>query len=117
MDNSREQFFPHQSPAAPVGTQPPEAADGGSIQRPSDGIRTRPQPAVRIRTTNHILTAEEVMELVRKAGVGRSIRRVTEYCQRGDLDAFRDPDERRWYVTPARGSRSNRRTMYGKPDH
>jgi hypothetical protein len=47
------------------------------------------------------LTAKEVVERLRQAGVPRSIRRVTEYCQRGDLDTFRDPDERRWYVTPA----------------
>jgi hypothetical protein len=102
MDASQEQFSQYQQlPTAADGTQPPATAVSGSEPLPSDGIRSRPQPTARIRTVDHIVTAEEVVALLRKAGVPRSIRRVTEYCQRGDLDAFRDPDERRWYVTPA----------------
>jgi hypothetical protein len=42
-----------------------------------------------------LLTAEELVQLLWQAGVPRSIRSITEYCARGD------PDERRWYVTPA----------------
>jgi len=101
MDESQQQFMSHLSPAAADGMQTTETVGGGSLPQSSDGIRARPLPTARIRTADHILTAEEVVELLRTAGVGRSIRRVTEYCQRGDLDAFRDPDERRWYVTPA----------------
>jgi hypothetical protein len=102
MDASHEQFSQQPQPfAADGGTQPLATVVSGSAPPPSDDSRARPQSAARIRTADHILTADEVVELLRKAGVPRSIRRVTEYCQRGDLDAFRDPDERRWYVTPA----------------
>jgi hypothetical protein len=102
MDASREQFSQQpQPPTADGGTQPLATEVSGSAPPPSDDSRARPPSAARIRTVDHILTAEDVVELFRKAGVSRSIRRVTEYCQRGDLDAFRDPDERRWYVTPA----------------
>jgi hypothetical protein len=93
MDTFHEQF--------PQQPQPHATVASGSVPLSSDDSRTRPQSAARIRTADHILTADEVVELFRKAGVPRSIRRVTEYCQRGDLDAFRDPDERRWYATLA----------------
>jgi hypothetical protein len=88
-------------PAACSRQQWQPAAAYRSPPTASAADRSRPQPTARIRTADHILTAEEMVELLRKAGVPRSIRRVMEYCQRGDLDAFRDPDERRWYVAPA----------------
>ncbi len=102
MDGSYAQFSSPPLPSSTTdGTSPSLAAASGSEPRPSDGIRTRPPTTARLRTADHILTAEEVVQRFRQAGVPRSIRRVTEYCARGDLDAFRDPDERRWYVTPA----------------
>ncbi len=53
------------------------------------------------RRNEHTLTSLEAMRLFERSGVPRSQRSIERYCRDGKLDCFLDPDEDRYYATPA----------------
>jgi hypothetical protein len=62
-------------------------------------------PDTASRKQNHTLTVREVTRLFEAAGVARSERSIVNWCQRDTLgasrlDAYYDPNERRYFVTP-----------------
>jgi hypothetical protein len=62
-------------------------------------------PNVSERKENHTLTVREVARLFEVAGVARTERSITNWCQPSRsgiarLDAYFDPNERRYFITP-----------------
>ena len=54
---------------------------------------------------NHTLTVREVARLFEAAGVSRTERSITNWCQPNKtgiarLDAYLDPNERKYFITP-----------------
>jgi len=103
----------HNTPAEGFGTVPnvaesfgkvPQVAEGfGSMRKDAEGFRTVPQAAeARDKFT---LNVREVARMFEAAGVARSERSIVNWCQRnalgvGKLDAYFDPNERRYFITP-----------------
>ena len=57
------------------------------------------------RRENHTLTVREVARLFEAAGVSRTERSITNWCQPNKtgiarLDAYLDPNERKYFITP-----------------
>jgi hypothetical protein len=62
-------------------------------------------PGTSARTENHTLTVKEVASMFEVAGVARTERSITNWCQPNRsgvarLDAYFDPNERRYFITP-----------------
>lgn len=53
------------------------------------------------RRDEHALTSLEVAKRFEQSGIPRSQRSIERYCRDGKLDCFLDPDEDRYYATPA----------------
>jgi len=79
-------------------------------RRPSDTVGSRPTMSDQVgrgrtlsdkRRDEHSLTSLEIQRLFESSGIPRSQRSIERYCRDGKLDCFRDPDEDRYYVTPA----------------
>lgn len=82
---------------------PKTAEDFRTVQKDSEGIGTMPKGAE--RGENHSLTVREVARMFEAAGVARTERSITNWCQQNRtgvarLDAYFDPNERRYYITP-----------------
>src|SRR5579859_4502099 len=90
------------------GTVPHGSDSFGTIQNDSESFRTIPQASEAFRTTraegserkeNHTLTVREVARMFEAAGVARTERSVTNWCQPNKsgiarLDSYFDPNER-----------------------
>jgi len=75
----------------------------GNVPKGSEGFRTVRNDAE--RKENHSLTVREVVRLFETAGVARTERSVTNWCQPNKtgiarLDSYFDPNERKYYITP-----------------
>src|SRR6266852_771497 len=62
-------------------------------------------PNVSERKENHTLTVREVAQMFESAGVARTERSITNWCQPNKsgiarLDAYFDPNEMRYFITP-----------------
>lgn len=74
--------------------------------RPSERFRTdNIVHGASARTENHTLTIKEVARMFEAAGVARTERSVTNWCQPNRtgvarLDGYFDPNERRYFITP-----------------
>src|SRR5260370_29340942 len=93
--------LPHAS--APFGTVPHDSESFGSIPNGSEPFRTLPKGSE--RKENHTLTVREVARMFEAAGVARTERSITNWCQPdrsgvARLDAYLDPNERRYFITP-----------------
>jgi hypothetical protein len=94
-------------PAEPFGTLPNASADFRSVPPTSAPAGTVPTASVPFgprRKETHTLTVREVARLFEAAGVARTERSVTKWCQPNPhglarLDAYYDPNERRYFVT------------------
>ena len=89
--------------AESFGTVPNHAEDFRTVPKTSETFRIVPQPAV--RRENCTLTVREVARLFETAGVARSERSITNWCQPNRqgiarLEAYFDPNERRYFITP-----------------
>lgn len=101
MDSSQNQN--HVAAAEAFGTVPKSSAPFGNIPQDAEGFRTVQQ--VSDRKENHTLTVREVARLFETAGVARSERSIVNWCQHnalgmGKLDAYFDPNERKYFITP-----------------
>lgn len=101
MDSSQNQN--HVAAAEAFGTVPKSSAPFGNIPQDAEGFRTVQQ--VSDRKENHTLTVREVARLFEAAGVARSERSIVNWCQHnvlgvGKLDAYFDPNERKYFITP-----------------
>ena len=92
---------------------PPPSTEFGSVQNdaesfrtvPNDSERFRNMPHVSERKENHTLTVREAARTFETAGVARTERSITNWCQPNRtgvarLDAYFDPNERKYFITP-----------------
>ena len=102
---------------------PPATKEFGTMQNGSESFRTVPQasetfgkvpnhsarfgnvPHPSERNENHSLTVREAARMFEAAGVARTERSITNWCQPNRsgvarLDAYFDPNERKYYITP-----------------
>lgn len=91
----------------------------GNVPNPSEAFGKVPQssepfgtvPHVAERTENHTLTVREAARLFEDAGVARTERSIINWCQPNAqgiarLDAYYDPNERKYFITQASVSRA-----------
>lgn len=72
---------------------------------PNDAESFRSVPHVSERNENHTLTVREAVRLFEAAGVARTERSITNWCQPNRtgiarLDSYFDPNERKYFITP-----------------
>src|SRR6266849_9032800 len=85
------------------GDVPNASASLRKVPNDSEGFRNLPR--VSEGKENHTLTVREVARMFESAGVARTERSVTNWCQPNKsgiarLDAYFDPNERRYFITP-----------------
>lgn len=82
---------------------PKDSEEFGNVPNVSEPFRTvRNDSEAR---QNHTLTVRDVARLFESAGVGRTERSITNWCQPNKtgiarLDAYLDPNERKYFITP-----------------
>jgi hypothetical protein len=92
------------TPAAePFRSLPNPSEIFGTIPKDSESFRNVPNHSV--RKENHTLTVREVARMFEAAGVARTERSITNWCQKNNqgiprLDAYLDPNERRYFISP-----------------
>jgi len=99
--------------AASFGTAPQATESFRSIPNTSEPFRTvrndsasfRSIPHPSERKENHSLTVREAARMFETAGVARTERSITNWCQMNAqgiarLDAYYDPNERKYFITP-----------------
>lgn len=79
------------------------AEDFGKLPNDSEGFGNVPNRSE--RKENHVLTVHSVARMFEDAGVARTERSVTNWCQPdkngvAKLDCFYDQNERKYYITP-----------------
>ncbi|MDR3457135.1 MAG: hypothetical protein P4N60_06785 [Verrucomicrobiae bacterium] len=84
-------------------TVPHASASFGKVPNDSERFRSVPHPSE--RKQNHTLTVREVARMFEVAGVARTERSITNWCQPNRtgvarLDAYFDPNERKYFVSP-----------------
>src|SRR6266852_6015975 len=82
---------------------PNGSASLGKVPNNSESFRSIPK--VSDRKENHTLTVREVARMFETAGVARTERSITNWCQSNKsgiarLDAYFDPNEMRYFITP-----------------
>ena len=95
LPHTSELFRELPNPAESVGTPPNDAAS----------FRMVPSPPAIFRKETHTVTVREAARLFETAGVARTERSIVNWCQPNPqgiarLDAYFDPNERRWLLTP-----------------
>lgn len=97
----------------PPENTPPRAAEFGSVWNDAESFRTVPKPSEPFgsvphaaeRKESHSLTVRDAARLFEVAGVARTERSITNWCQLNRtgvarLDAYFDPNERKYYISP-----------------
>ena len=102
---------------------PHAVEESGNVQNGSESFRTIPKasesfgkvrndsarfgniPHTSERKQNHSLTVREAARLFEAAGVARTERSITNWCQPNRtgiarLDSYFDPNERKYFITP-----------------
>lgn len=105
--------IPPQPDSAPFGTVPQASESFRTVPNVSEPFRTirndsesfRNVPHPSERKENHSLTVREAARMFETAGVARTERSITNWCQVNAqgiarLDAYFDPNERKYYITP-----------------
>ncbi|MCX6925727.1 MAG: hypothetical protein NT154_21320 [Verrucomicrobia bacterium] len=95
------------------GDDPQDSAAVGRVRNDSEGFRNVPHfsegfgivPKVSERKEDHTLTVREVARMFEVAGVARTERSITNWCQPNKsgiarLDSYFDPNERKYYIAP-----------------
>jgi hypothetical protein len=91
------------SPSEDFRTDPNISAPFGAIPQNSERFRIVPHNSE--RRSDHTLSVREVARMFETAGVARTERSITNWCQPNKtgiarLDAFFDPNERKYFITP-----------------
>jgi hypothetical protein len=102
-ENPSEHFRTVPNGSEPFGNLPNASEDFGTVRNTSETFRTVPH--VSERKENHTLTVREAAKMFETAGVARTERSIINWCQPNRtgvarLDAYFDPNERRYFVTP-----------------
>jgi hypothetical protein len=84
-------------------TVPHGSESFGNIPKPSESFRSVPHASE--RKENHTLTVRESARMFETAGVARTERSITNWCQPNRtgvarLDAYYDPNERKYFISP-----------------
>ena len=84
-------------------TIPNSSESFGNIPKPSESFRSVPHASE--RKENHTLTVREAARMFETAGVARTERSITNWCQQNRtgvarLDAYYDPNERKYFMSP-----------------
>ncbi len=92
---------------------PQRSEESGDVRNVSESFRMVPKaselfgnvPKVSERKENHSLTVREAAKRFEAAGVARTERSITNWCQPNRqgisrLDSYFDPNERKYYITP-----------------
>jgi hypothetical protein len=95
------------------GDVPQRSEESGDVRNGSESFRMVPKasesfgnvPKVSERKENHSLTVREAAKRFEAAGVARTERSITNWCQPNRqgisrLDSYFDPNERKYYITP-----------------
>src|SRR3954447_22775015 len=82
---------------------PNDSETFGNVPHSSENFRNVRKGSA--RRENHTLTVREVARLFEAAGVTRTERSITNWCQPNKtgiarLDAYLDPNERKYFITP-----------------
>lgn len=90
-------------PSEDFGTAPNDSATFGNVPQDAESFRKVQNGAA--RKSDHTLTVREVARMFETAGVARTERSITNWCQPNKtgiarLDAFYDPNERKYFITP-----------------
>jgi len=90
-------------PSEDFRTVPKDSEEFGNIPKDSEPFRNVQN--VSERRSDHTLTVREVARMFEAAGVPRTERSITNWCQANKtgiarLDAFFDPNERRYFISP-----------------
>ena len=110
LPNGSTGFDTIQKDAAPFRTVPQGSESFGNVPHVAESFGTVPNASEPFRTSsvrreNCTLTVREVARLFETAGVARSERSITNWCQPNRqgiarLEAYFDPNERRYFITP-----------------
>lgn len=100
------------SPSAPFGSLPQDAETFGTVPQPSEAFGKIPHasetfgkvPNPAERRESHTLTVREAARMFEAAGVARTERSITNWCQPvpsgvSRLDAYFDPNDRKYFIT------------------
>jgi hypothetical protein len=84
-------------------TDPNASAGFGNVPQNAETFRTVQNSLE--RRSDHTLTVREVARMFEAAGVARTERSITNWCQPNKtgiarLDAYFDPNERKYFITP-----------------
>ena len=106
-------LFNSQPDSEGFGTVPQDSESFRTVPNVSEPFRTmrndsesfRSVPNNSERKENHSLTVREAARLFEAAGVARTERSITNWCQMNAqgiarLDAYFDPNERKYFITP-----------------
>lgn len=90
-------------PSENFGTSPNVSEEFGSIPKDAESFRIVQNSSE--RKSDHTLIVREVARMFEEAGVARTERSITNWCQPNKtgiarLDAFFDSNERRYFITP-----------------
>lgn len=101
------------SSSALFGKVPNDAESFRTVPKPSETFGKVPHDSERFgsvphlseRKENHSLTVREAARMFEAAGVARTERSITNWCQpnrtgQARLDAYFDPNERKYFITP-----------------
>jgi hypothetical protein len=117
------QNFMDQNSQNNPGTIPHTSEESGNVRNGSESFRTVPKasesfgtvrndsarfgnvPKASERKENHSLTVREAAKMFEAAGVARTERSITNWCQPNRqgisrLDSYFDPNERKYFITP-----------------
>ncbi len=89
-------------PSEDFGTTPNDSATFGNVPQDAESFRNVQNGAA--RKSDHTLSVREVARMFETAGVARTERSITNWCQPNKtgiarLDAFYDPNERKYFIT------------------
>ena len=102
--NDSEGFRTVPQASESFGKVPNPSETFGNARNDSESFRSLPHYSE--RKENHTLTVRESARLFEAAGVARTERSIVNWCQpnalgQARLDAYFDPNERKYYITPA----------------
>jgi hypothetical protein len=103
IPNTSESFGNVRKDSASFGKVPNASESFGRIPHGSETFGKLPKGSE--RKENHSMTVREVARMFETAGVARTERSITNWCQENRsgiarLDAYFDPNERRYFITP-----------------
>jgi len=103
VQNGTETFRTVPNVSEPFGNVPHDSEPFRKLPNDAEAFRSIPKTSE--RKENHTLTVREAARMFEAAGVARTERSITNWCQPNRtgvarLDAYFDPNERKYYISP-----------------